>query len=157
MSLRWRAGDSIEFATCRAVLLEILLRLLVPAGLSSVQRHSPSAQLAKEYLDAARSGDSIRHVLESTGYSYAHLCRAFKVAFGLSPLAYLRAGKIERAKQYLTDPHITITAVARLSGFDDLGYFIRIFKHTVGVSPRTFQKRRLSTQATCTIPARVPL
>ncbi len=140
---RWQTGEQLAQATCRAVFLELLTRLLwrddrrrQPANHSTQLAHA-----VKDLLD--RCGDrptaGIQNLLRSLGFSYPHLCRLFRSTFGVTPVEYRTAVRLERAKALLRDPRLTVSEVAYAAGFDDPGYFARRFRQQNGVTPSAFR------------------
>ncbi|HSI85321.1 MAG TPA: AraC family transcriptional regulator [Candidatus Methylacidiphilales bacterium] len=139
---RWRTGDKLDQAASHLSLAELLLLLLwqqeaSPAqGAASGDRATQLAFAVKDLLDTAPRGTlEIQVSLASLGFSYAHLCRMFKAQFGLSPVRYLNAAKMERAKQLLQDPRLSISDVAYAVGFNHPSYFTRMFHSQNGVAP----------------------
>jgi signal transduction histidine kinase/DNA-binding LacI/PurR family transcriptional regulator/AraC-like DNA-binding protein len=74
------------------------------------------------------------------GVSPRHLTRCFCQEVGVSPIAYLNRYRVKQAKQLLQAHDRSITQVARDVGFSDSGYFARVFRKEVGVSPRAYQR-----------------
>lgn len=73
--------------------------------------------------------------------SYRTLNRRFLEITGLTPLAYLQALKIERAKELLegtTGDFETITANV---GYEDVSSFRRLFKRSTGLSPAQYRRQ----------------
>ncbi|RXZ78693.1 helix-turn-helix domain-containing protein [Paenibacillaceae bacterium] len=66
----------------------------------------------------------------STGY----LTRLFKRATGTSPIDYLIAIRLEKAKALLLTTEATLQEIAECVGFSDDSYFNRLFKKHIGVS-----------------------
>lgn len=135
---RWKLGSERERATSHLVLAELLLHLLWRGtpGRSSRDRSTRLAYAAKELLD--RSGVkpvAIQPLLASLGFSYAHVCRIFKATFGLSPVKYQNAARLERAKELLRDPKRTIAEAAYEAGFSDPAYFSRKYRQSHGTPP----------------------
>lgn len=141
LARRWQTSDGTEHATCRAVLLELLIVLLSPRAEEGARRDRAS-ELAVNVRDALDSMDirstTIRDTLENLGRSYEHLMRVFTSAFGISPLRYVNSTRFERAKLMLAHGETTVASVARTLGFDDAGYFTRAFKKYAGVTPSAY-------------------
>lgn len=72
----------------------------------------------------------------------SHFTRRFKAAFGIPPLQYVLQKKIARAQILLLTSPMTIKEVAWHTGFCDSSHFIRVFKRTTGVTPRTYRSAR---------------
>ncbi len=143
MATQWLADDAVNRVTCRALLLEILLRLLSPAAAPvPLMGHNRQTQLAvemKHRLDVITLPDgSLRRQMESMGYRYEHLCRVFKRVFGVPPLQYWQQLRLEKAKRLLAAGGGSVKQVAAELRFRDPAYFSRVFKRYAGQSPRAF-------------------
>lgn len=67
--------------------------------------------------------------------------RRFKQATGMSPIEYVHTLRIEEAKQMLESGDAPIEAVANDVGYEDAGFFSRLFRRNVGLSPNQYRKR----------------
>ncbi len=67
-----------------------------------------------------------------------HLIRQFTRVIGTSPGRYLRLRRIEYAKSLLTQPGMTVSLTADLSGFSGANYFAKVFRKETGMSPREY-------------------
>lgn len=86
----------------------------------------------------ADDAPSLTELAEATGYSPAHFQRIFKRATGLSPAAYARARRIERAGQVLGEQSVTEAIYA--SGFGGPSTFYRNAKERMGMTPSAWAK-----------------
>ena len=91
------------------------------------------------------TGSGIQEMLGSLGFSYAHLCRIFHAAFGLTPVEYRNTARLEQAKTLLRDSSLTIAEVAYRIGFQDPAYFTRQFRKRNNLGPRQFRAGLRST------------
>lgn len=135
---RWQTGSEQDRATCHVTFAEMLLYLLWRKGTrrSQQDRATRLAFAVKELLDRTPRGSvAIQPLLFTLGFSYAHLCRLFKAKFGLSPVQYRNAARLEHAKNLLRDPKRTIAEAAYDAGFNDPAYFSRKFHQRNGVAP----------------------
>ena len=83
---------------------------------------------------------SLDELVAESGYSKHHYIRLFKRATGVTPWAYVLLLKIDKAKELLLDPQLTVKEVALQVGIDNSLYFSRLFRKSTGVSPRQFRK-----------------
>ena len=58
-----------------------------------------------------------------------------------TPMDYLNRQRIEQACFRLTTTSDSVTDIAYDTGFNDLSYFIRIFRKYKGISPGKYRKR----------------
>jgi transcriptional regulator GlxA family with amidase domain len=70
-----------------------------------------------------------------------HLVRAFRAAYGETPIRYLTRRRIERAQDLLRSANLTVTEVCMLVGFSSLGSFSSKFSELVGESPTAYRNR----------------
>lgn len=137
----WRSGDAGQRAACRGLLLSVLLLLLTPAETAHRSLRPSLASVVRDRLHQPLSQrQSVQHELEKLGYSYAHLARLFHQAYGISPLQYLNALRIEQAKRLLVNPELSVEAVARQAGVNNPQYFARMFRRYTGKSPSQYRQ-----------------
>lgn len=67
------------------------------------------------------------------------LRRTFQETFACSPMVYLQQLRVKKAMLLLADPLKSITEVAYDVGFNDSGYFSRVFKQETNETPREFR------------------
>ncbi|MCP3928609.1 MAG: response regulator, partial [Bacteroidetes bacterium] len=109
----------------------------------------PEEKIELEFLQKVRSvveahltdyTFSVEKLAVEVTMSEAQLYRKMKGITGLSPGKFIRSIKIAKAKELLSNPTLSITAVAFDSGFQDPEYFSRVFKKETGVTPTEFRK-----------------
>ncbi len=81
---------------------------------------------------------------EVAGLNYQYLCKSFRRITGRTPIDYLNYYRIECAAELLQADELSVTDVALSCGFNDLSYFIKVFKRQKGMSPREFKKSVMS-------------
>ncbi|WP_446039189.1 helix-turn-helix transcriptional regulator [Streptomyces sp. SID1121] len=79
--------------------------------------------------------------------SAGHLSRAFRLAYGESPYAYLMTRRIERAMALLRRGDLSVTEVCFAVGCSSLGTFSTRFTELVGVPPSTYRRRTAGAAA----------
>ncbi len=77
-------------------------------------------------------------------FGKSHLCDTFKAAKGQTIIHYHLNIKVKEAKRMLREENIPIAEISERLGFESPGYFSRIFKKYVGISPRTFRESLIS-------------
>ncbi|MCF7938571.1 MAG: response regulator [Spirochaetales bacterium] len=81
-------------------------------------------------------------VAERFQISQTYLTRIYKKVTGSTPTKYIRDLKVNCAKKLLTErPDLEVKEVSIAVGFEDQGYFSRVFKSVVGCSPQEFRER----------------
>jgi AraC-like DNA-binding protein len=82
----------------------------------------------------------LKTIAKNAGLSTSTLYRLFKSEMGISPVEFIILEKIKLAKRYLTNKDIYIKNVSYEAGFEDSNYFIRMFKHYEGITPKQYQQ-----------------
>jgi signal transduction histidine kinase/DNA-binding LacI/PurR family transcriptional regulator/DNA-binding response OmpR family regulator len=85
-----------------------------------------------------------RDIADHVGLSERHLDRCFQQGMKISPMTYLNRYRVYQARNLLDTKKIGITAVAMEVGFSSSGYFARVFRDEVGVSPRAYIQKSAS-------------
>lgn len=67
--------------------------------------------------------------------------RRFQQATGLSPLQYVHTLRIEEAKQMLESGDAPVEQIAGEVGYEDAGFFTRLFLRNVGLTPAQYRRR----------------
>jgi AraC-like DNA-binding protein len=79
-------------------------------------------------------------IAEHAGLSSSHLCKGFRRHFGNSPMDFTIRLRLQHAEELLGNEEMTVTEVARASGFRDVYYFSRTFKQAHGISPSRYRR-----------------
>jgi len=94
----------------------------------------------EEYVDFHLDDDlTVTDLASVACMSVGHFTRAFKLATGKSPHAFVNDRRMALAKQRLSDENWTIEAVALAAGFSSHANFTRAFKKTTGITPNAFR------------------
>ena len=94
------------------------------------------AYIHEHFAEELSREDLARYVAVNERY----LTRCFQQEAGISPITYLTRYRIKQAKALLARGNTSVTDVALAVGFSDSGYFSRVFREEVGVSPSAFQR-----------------
>jgi AraC family transcriptional regulator len=69
-----------------------------------------------------------------------HFLRLFKSTFNKTPYQFINEVRVERAKNLLRKPGLSVREIAHQTGFDSASSFSRTFYNTAGVYPTQFQR-----------------
>jgi signal transduction histidine kinase/DNA-binding LacI/PurR family transcriptional regulator/AraC-like DNA-binding protein len=107
---------------------------------TSILVRSALAYLQENYSRAI----SLNEITEAIGVSKSYLSRIFHAEMGLSLWEYLKRYRVQKAVDLLVRTDNNITEVSAMVGFDDIGYFARVFHKAKGCSPREYRQRTRS-------------
>ena len=124
--------------------IQRILRSASPSGQATVQLvKQASAFIQQNYTRSF----SLEELAETIGVSKSYLSRIFKMNAGISVWAYLNRYRIQKAKALLLLSNESITTIASSVGYEDAGYFGRVFHEITGLTPRAFRQQSESTLA----------
>lgn len=81
---------------------------------------------------------SINQLSHDLNMSEANFCQYFKRITNMTPNGYLTNVKLEKAKGLLMQT--SVTEVAFFLGYENVSYFISLFKKKYGITPKQYQK-----------------
>lgn len=76
-----------------------------------------------------------------SGLPQRSFARRFKQATGMAPLEYVHTMRLEEAKQMLESSEQPIEAIANEVGYEDAGFFSRLFRRHVNLTPAQYRRR----------------
>jgi AraC-like DNA-binding protein len=81
------------------------------------------------------------------GVSHPHLLRKLKALTGLTPQAFIRTHRLQRAAKFLEDGYGNVTEVAYAVGLLSLSTFAKRFREQYGVLPSEYPPQRVDDDA----------
>ena len=97
----------------------------------------------KKYIDEhfADPELSLELLSKQFGYSEKYISYGFKKQFHIGLSTYINAQRINFAVRLMERNHSYVKEIAERCGFRDQMYFSRLFKKTVGISPRAYIRK----------------
>jgi AraC family transcriptional regulator len=83
---------------------------------------------------------SLQALANESGYSRVHFVRMFRAATGFSPHNYLLNLRLERARELLNNPSLSLIDIALDCGFSSHSHMSRLFHKSVGVTPSAYRR-----------------
>jgi AraC-like DNA-binding protein len=77
---------------------------------------------------------------QAAGLSANHFLRVFKLATGETPYHFLRARRLERARQLLAENTMPLAELALECGFANQAHFTAAFSRELGISPGRYRR-----------------
>ncbi len=108
------------------------------------QKNIQAIQKAAEYIrQNYRNKLTIDDIAQEVYLSPCYVSRIFKQSLGCTLMEYLTQVRVEEAKTMLKNPRYNVMQAAEESGFEDAGYFTRVFKKLEGITPSSFKQNAL--------------
>lgn len=103
---------------------------------------SNECSIVKRYIDTHFDENiSLDTLAEISHLNKYYLAHSFSDTYGISPINYLSAQRIQCGKDHLSDTDLSISQIAQTVGFSSQSYFCQIFKKSTGLSPAEYRKQ----------------
>ncbi|GLC89287.1 AraC family transcriptional regulator [Lysinibacillus piscis] len=126
----------------QTLLATAMLKVTMEPSVQVVQQ-----ERAKEMLDYIHAHYQEKMTLEQLAahvfLSRAECSRFFKKVVGVTPFTYLLHYRLHTSMTLLKNSEESITAIASVTGFSTVSYYIEKFKAYTGYSPSAYRKRFL--------------
>lgn len=134
-SIEVRRSDEIASI---AVLMDMCYRYMLLNDIITVREMS-LPQLLKIHIDTNYAQNLTTETLCATlGISRSLLYKIAKETFGCGVSQYITALRVEKARQLLETGELKVSEVAAAVGIPDYSYFTKVFKKTVGCTPKAY-------------------
>lgn len=100
--------------------------------------------LMRRDLRAKLTLNDMARVVNLTSF---HFCHLFKVETGSSPARYLKALRLERARELLETTFLSAKEIRALVGLNDESHFARDFRAAYGLTPQQHREHYLGRAA----------
>jgi len=107
-------------------------------------RQSDDAIIARCQVWIAEHYDQpspVTSMVRLSGLAERTFKRRFREATGMSPLEYVHTLRLEEAKQLLESTEQPVEGVAAEVGYEEAGFFSRLFRRKVGLTPAQYRRR----------------
>lgn len=143
------AAFPAQDARLRVMLAEVLLRLGSASGTAGAEEPGRSASGAPPWLRALCERlqqpegflERVQALPKLAHKSAEHLARSFRKYLDTTPTDYLNARRLDHAAYLLASGDEKLLAIAYDCGFEQPGYFYRLFRKRFGVTPRAYRRR----------------
>jgi AraC family transcriptional regulator len=119
-------------------------------GRTLAQRRNVFLRLQRVYNcmeSSSNLGLGIAGLARVANYSPCHFVRTFNAVYGETPHAVLMEHRLRRAFRLVYDTELSITEVARVSGFEDRCAFARSFKERFGRTATALRRHAAASAA----------
>ena len=136
----WRTQKNSYYA-CMALLYRILEELMAEGNY--IQKNKlKKLEPAFDYMNAHFSDHffSYKKLAELSGMSDAYFRKLFRIYHGTSPQRYITNLRINYACELLNSGLYMINTIANMTGYENVFYFSKVFKQTIGIPPSQYLK-----------------
>jgi len=110
----------------------------------AMTRNTPEqiAKALREYINCHYNEEiNLNLIAYGMNYSSSYLTKIFCMQYEISPSKYMISLRMSRAKYLLYhNQELSIKQIGEIIGYHDQGYFSRIFKKYVGISPLEYRE-----------------
>jgi len=110
------------------------------AGWSQAQGDPQIGRVVALMHEQPTHGWTLDELARRAGLSRTALAERFRATMGDTPLNHLRTLRMQRAVQLLAETDRPLESVATAVGYQDAFSFSKVFKRSVGLSPRAFRQ-----------------
>jgi YesN/AraC family two-component response regulator len=140
--------------TLRKQLQEFYLIKNKSVGNENVQKNIPSLSSAaddafvlnvRSYIEKNIENIdlNVEKMAQDFHFSHSQFSRKLDAMTGLAPIKYIRYVKLQKASAMLITSDESITAISYTCGFNDPGYFSRVFKKEFGLTPADWRSKNM--------------
>ena len=95
-----------------------------------------------QYIDENYSENiTINEIAGSVSLSVSECLRCFHSTIGTTPIQYLKAFRIKKAAELLTNTNMKIVDIGIICGFQDMSYFAKTFRNIYGCTPSKYREK----------------
>ena len=141
----WRAAlDNVQRGAVADLVCEsvLLYTFALISNENKEDSESPDDVMlhVKKYVDENYSNADLDldMLAERFSYSKKYLSAAFKARFGVGFAEYLRSMRISHACALIEQGFTSVKDISVMCGFSDQMYFSKVFKESMGVSPKEY-------------------
>jgi AraC family transcriptional regulator len=133
--------DSIE--TALANILITLFNTFTPKSIPGKGGMAPRAlRRVVEFMHANMDKQiGLKDLAGCAGLSLSHFSFQFRASTNESPHQYMLRLRVERSKELLTDPRLSVLDVGLEVGFSNQQHFATVFRNFVGVAPSVYRTK----------------
>lgn len=139
----------VELEDLKKALDKLKIKLQSRTALDSAlftgdSEHKTAEQVASEvmqYLQCHYNEDiNLNQIASSLHYSPSYLTKIFYQQYETTPTKYIISLRMQKAQQLLSrNPELSVRQIGETVGYPEQGYFSRIFKKYVGMSPLEYR------------------
>ena len=129
----------LEYIRCLLVQILIITMRKITKSTEETRESGIIKEITDFIKDNYNQNLTLSDFAHRYSYSLSHLSKKFKVEMNVGFVQYLHHIRIERGCRLLQEGY-RVSEVADMVGYSDIKFFNKVFKQTLGVTPREFKK-----------------
>lgn len=141
--VRMRAGSAVARTTSKITLItpgRTLQSPYIDETLEGSVRQAFSTNVRRDLLTNLDREYDLPALAAAHHVSTRTMLRRFRAETGQTPLDFLQAARVSRAKQLLEATDLSVEQIARSVSYQDTGAFRRLFSGVVGLTPSDYRR-----------------
>lgn len=115
----------------------------LPARPEAVRTPGELADELKRYIDDNyRENINLDTLAEHFFFSREYLGRVFRAQYGCAVYEYIQRARMEKARELLKDPRLSLQGIAEHLGFSNANYFSKAFRRYYHCSPSEYREQQ---------------
>lgn len=140
-TFEWKINETSSLSKLNHLPFEMARKYSILAKNYTFGKYSYLIRNVINYIDQHFSAKlSLSVLAETFGKNSSYLSNAFKKEVGDTLTEYISKTRIQASLRYFNTTNMSVADVASTVGISDFGYFSKLFKKYVGVSPREYKK-----------------
>ena len=132
--------ETLDYEKLEQQIAEAIIYLIPQKAEYETQSMKHIVLLVKEWIQEHYAEElSLSALAQRYHVDSSYLSKMFRQEMGESLILYITHKRVEKAKEYMQNTEMNLADIAFLVGYDDYTYFSRVFKKTIGNSPREYR------------------
>ncbi len=130
------------------VLQELIIRLMQTKARNVLTNNLPQlantnrlAFAIKYVQENIHKNLTIRELADKACMSEPNFFRCFKQQYGITPVEYINQQRIQLSVRLLRNTQSSIADIGFACGYNNLNYFLKVFKKAIGTTPANYRKQ----------------
>jgi AraC family transcriptional regulator len=122
-------------------LMQTKARMVLTANLQQLANTNRLAYAVKFVQENIHRNLTIRELADKACMSEPNFFRCFKQQYGITPVEYINQQRIQLSMKLLNNTVYSISDICFACGYNNLNYFLKVFKKATGDTPASYRKK----------------
>jgi transcriptional regulator GlxA family with amidase domain len=116
-------------------------RMVLTTNLQQLANTNRLAYAVKYVQENIHKNLTIRELADKACMSEPNFFRCFKQQYGITPVEYINQQRIHLSMKLLNNTIYSISDICFACGYNNLNYFLKVFKKATGDTPASYRKK----------------